>query len=219
MFLLGEAADDAGEARALRRSGFASAGAVDGALDDVRGVLERACSARCRCATPDASLNLLLNGWLLYQTLACRLWGRAAFYQSGGAFGFRDQLQDVAGAAVHAAPAARARAAAARARAAVRRGRRAALVAPAGRPGRAHALLRRPALAAVYATLPLRRGDRRRRRARREVPFLEGRALERRRARGVRAAGRSSNESASLYEHCVRAIAIEPATSARTACR
>jgi cyclic beta-1,2-glucan synthetase len=92
-FLLGEADDLAGVRRLVERYG--DEGARRSALEAWRGYWRETLGA-VRFATPSEALNLLGNGWLLYQTLASRLHGRTGFYQSGGAFGFRDQLQDVA---------------------------------------------------------------------------------------------------------------------------
>ncbi len=91
LFLLGQGAGPE-QARSLveryRAVDTASVlGDVQGHWDELLGTVQ--------VETPDPSINLLLNRWLLYQTLSCRVWARSAFYQSGGAYGFRDQLQDV----------------------------------------------------------------------------------------------------------------------------
>jgi cyclic beta-1,2-glucan synthetase len=90
-FFLGQAATKA-EAIALvkhyRAADLdAALNAATGFWNDVLGTIQ--------IKTPDRAMDVMMNGWLLYQTLSCRVWARAAFYQASGAYGFRDQLQDV----------------------------------------------------------------------------------------------------------------------------
>ncbi len=92
VFTLG-VGQNAAAARQLANS-FRGSAAARGALEAVWQYWKHTLGA-VQVETPDASLNVLANGWLLYQTIACRLWARSGYYQSGGAFGFRDQLQDV----------------------------------------------------------------------------------------------------------------------------
>ena len=92
-FLLGEAADEETARRMVAR--YATRGEVERAFEEVRAFWGETLFA-VQVRTPSAAIDRLLNGWLLYQVLACRLWARSAFYQSGGAVGFRDQLQDSA---------------------------------------------------------------------------------------------------------------------------
>lgn len=100
VFVFGAAAND-GEARRLIQQFCGAAGARQ-ALEAVWEFWNRTLGT-ISVDTPDPALNVLANGWLIYQTLSCRLWARSGYYQSGGAYGFRDQLQDTM-ALIHATP-------------------------------------------------------------------------------------------------------------------
>jgi cyclic beta-1,2-glucan synthetase len=97
VFILGEAKDEQEAHNLIAR--LRAPGAVAQAWQGMRTSWRSYLSA-LQISTPSPALDILVNGWLPYQTLSCRLWGRSALYQSGGAFGYRDQLQD-AGALIH----------------------------------------------------------------------------------------------------------------------
>jgi cellobiose phosphorylase len=82
---------------------FAGTAAATASLKKLRQFWEQTLN-RVQVNTPDLAINILANGWLNYQSIACRIWARSGFYQSGGAFGFRDQLQDTLS-LMHAEPA------------------------------------------------------------------------------------------------------------------
>lgn len=200
VFFLG-AASSVEEARGLIQR-YRGAGPARRALEGVWHYWQRTLGT-VYVETPDQGVNTLVNGWLLYQTLACRLWGRSGYYQSGGAFGFRDQLQDVM-ALVHAEP---------------RLMREHLLRAaghqfvqgdvqhwwhpPTGRGVRTHFsddFLWLPLATCQYVKQVGDTGvlDER-------IPFVEGRPVQPDEEAYYDLPGRS-DQSATLYEHCVRAI-------------
>nr|WP_233175729.1 glycoside hydrolase family 94 protein [Dyella sp. ASV24] len=100
IFRLGVAGDAKAASSLVQR--FRGRGSAASALDAVRAHWHWILG-KVQVRTPDPAVNVMVNGWLMYQTIACRFVARSGYYQSGGAFGFRDQLQD-AMAMIHAAP-------------------------------------------------------------------------------------------------------------------
>ncbi|MPZ34326.1 MAG: glycosyl transferase [Rhodospirillales bacterium] len=199
VFFLGQAGD-AGKAQALIERYRATD--LDAVHREVTGYWEETLGA-VQVKTPDRAMDVLLNGPLLYQTLACRYWARSAFYQASGAYGFRDQLQDVMSLAVARPELAREHILRAAARQFVEGDFQHWWFPPAGQGVRTRISDDRAWLATVAAHYIETTGD-----AAildEKVPFLEGPALKPGEHDLYFQPGQA-DEAAALYEHCARGL-------------
>ena len=200
VFFLGQAESKEQARELLGRYRTANLNAI---LSEVTGQWDNLLNT-VQITTPDPAMDILMNRWLLYQTLASRIWARAAFYQLSGAYGFRDQLQDGMALCV-AKPRDHARASAARGLAPIYRRRRSTLVASALGTWCANADLRRPALAALCRH-QFHRNDRRDGRAwTKSCPSSRETRWPRARTNPI-FEPRVSETRATLFEHCARAL-------------
>jgi cyclic beta-1,2-glucan synthetase len=205
---LGEAADVEQVRETVQR--FRTRESVDAALAEVRDFWN-ALLGTITVRTPDRTLDLLLNRWLLYQTLSCRIWGRSAFYQSSGAFGFRDQLQDSLALIAQLPAVPRAQLLRAASRQFVEGDVQHWWHEPGGQGVRTRFSDDR--LWLPYAALEYTRATADAAVLDEVVPFLTGRRLDPGEHEAYEQPGISS-ESGTLYEHCVRAIDISLSTGA-----
>jgi cyclic beta-1,2-glucan synthetase len=204
--LLGDAVDTA-QVRALVER-YRDRPRVDEALADVRSFWEEVLGTTA-VRTPDRAMDLVVNRWLLYQTLACRVWGRSAFYQSSGAFGFRDQLQDSLALVASAPALVRAHLLRAASRQFVEGDVQHWWHEPGGQGVRTRFSDDR--LWLVYATLHYITATGDDGVLDEEVPFITARLLNPDEHEAYEQPSVSS-ETGSLYEHCLRAIAISLGT-------
>jgi cyclic beta-1,2-glucan synthetase len=207
VFFLGQADDVAAAQALIERYRAADLDAVHREVvaywDDLLGTLQ--------VTTPDRPMDIMLNGWLLYQTLACRYWARSAFYQASGAYGFRDQLQDIMALIVARPEIAREHILRAAGRQFVQGDFQHWWFLPAGQGVRTRISDDRAWLATVAAHYVETTGDLAILDER--VPFIDGPALKPT-DHDLYFQPTQADEAASLFEHCARGLDIALATGA-----
>jgi cyclic beta-1,2-glucan synthetase len=206
-FILGDAEN---EARASELVAAYRKINLDAVLDEVHRRWDDILGA-VQVKTPDRSMDLILNGWLLYQTVAARLWARAGFYQASGAYGFRDQLQDVMAVAAANPSMARDQLMRAAGRQFLEGDVQHWWLPDTGQGVRTRISDDRAWLAFVAAHYVDTTGDAGVLDQR--VPFIDGPVLEEAEAERFFAPA-AAEASASLYEHCARALEASLATGA-----